>query len=583
MTQTFRPISSTLLAVLLLLSLTACGGKTVSTARVAAPNRNLTSRAQTNYDFLVYQDQLGRLQRHYAEGERSKLTPEEVEEITLRAREALDRLLAEAPSPQLYVEKAGLYWNDPAETSLARATLKKGLAVFPDNQLLTIYLANSYIMEDRVEAAIEVMDDYLAVHSEDILARERLGQMLLDAGKHAEALDVLKEISADKRSADTLYSMGRAQGGLGMRKAAIASLKKAVDMDPGFTEAMVELAYQYELTKDYVAAEKMYTRILGQGDPFPEARLRLVNLNLKLNNPARALDVTLNGPQSKSFILDAVLMFINEKFYAQASTALDMLTSMGEIPAEYYFYKAVIASEGENDPQKALDFLSKVPSGDRLYPHALRFKAQLYNAQGREKEALAIARQGRDLYPDGTIFYVLESSLLAGEKDYSGAEKVLLDGLKHLRGNPELSYELAMLYEVMGRRDEGLAIMEGILQRHPDHVNALNYVGYTLAEEGRDLDRALVLVQKASLLDPENGYILDSVAWVYFRMKEYSKAWENIRYAVDIIDTDPTVWEHYGDIARAMGKKKEARKGYNFSLKYGAKDQKSIRNKLKDL
>jgi len=585
MLHTKRPIISTGLTVFLLclaLGLSACAERKGSSV-IARPAQALSGEAQLNYDFLVYQDQLQRLQRHAAEGARSALTPEEVAEIARRAEESLDRLLIAAPTPQMYLEKAGLFWNDPSGTARSRSALKEGLARFPENQTLTIFLANSYIIDGRTDAAIGVMDDYLAKHPDDIQARERLGQMLMDAGMDAEALDVLKQIPADKRSADAFYAMGRVQGNLGMRKAAVANLKKAIAKDASFTEAMVELAYQYELSKNFVAAEKMYTHILGQGDPFPEARLRLISLNLKLNNPSRALEVTLNGPESKSFILDSALMFINDKFYAQGSTVLDMLTSGGEIPAEYYFYKAVIANEGENDPGKALDFLGKVQETDRLYPHALRFKAQLYNAQGKKNDALAIARMGKEKYPDGTIFYVLESGLLQGKGDSSGAEKVLLLGLERLKGNPELTYELAMLYEDLGRRTEGLALMETVLRSHPDHTNALNYVGYTLAEEGRELDRALVLVQKASLLDPENGYILDSVAWVYFRLKQYDLAWENIGYAVDVIDDDPIVWEHYGDIARALGKTKSARKGYNNSLKLKTRKPDEIKKKLKGL
>ncbi|MGL1863121.1 MAG: tetratricopeptide repeat protein [Pseudodesulfovibrio sp.] len=584
MPLTRRPHISTLLTVLLLClalaALSACTAKKVTPERPAPP---LSGEAQLNYDYLVYQDQIQRLQRHAAEGKQSDLTLEEVNEIAARAEESLNRLLIAAPTPQLYLEKAGLFWNDPSGTAKSRSALKEGLAKFPDNQILTIYLANSYIMDDRVGAAIGVMDDYLAGHADDVQARERLGQMLMDAGKDAEALDVLKAIPADKRSPDAYYAIGRTQGNLGMRKSAIINLKKAVSMDASFTEAMVELAYEYELTKNYVAAEKMYTRILAQGDPFPEARLRLINLNLKLNNPSRAMQVALDGPQSKSFILDAALMFINDKFYAQGSTVLDMLTADGEIPAEYHFYKAVIANEGENDPGKALEILTKVKEEDRLYPHALRFKAQLYNLQGKEADALAIARMGKEKFPDGTIFYVLESGLLQTKGDNAGAEQVLLDGLARLKENPELTYELAMLYEELDRRHEGLALMEVVLRAHPDHTNALNYVGYTLAEEGQELERALVLVQKASLLDPENGFILDSVAWVYFRLKQYDLAWENIGFAVDTIEDDPTVWEHYGDIAAAMGKIKSARKGYNNSLKYKTRNRDAVKKKLKNL
>ncbi|MDD3311401.1 tetratricopeptide repeat protein, partial [Pseudodesulfovibrio sp.] len=419
-------------------------------------------------------------------------------------------------------------------------------------------------------------------HGDAVEATERLAQMLMDADRNPRALDLLKKIPPEKRSPDALYTMGRVQASLGMRKAAITSLKRAVELDPGFTEALVELAYQYELAKDYVAAEKAYTRILEQ-DAFPEARLRLVNLNLKLNNPDRALKIALEGPHTKSFILDATLMFINEDFYAQGSTVLDMLAVGGEVPAEYYFYKAVIADEGEKDPAKALGYLDKVGKDDKLYPHALRFKAQIYHAEGDTPKALSIAAEGRRLFPDGVIFYVLESSLHAGEGDLAGAEKPLRDGLARLPGNPQLTYELALLLDRTGRRAEGLEMMEQVVRSHPDDANALNYVGYTLAEEGRDLARALVLVEKAAVLEPESGFILDSVAWVHYRMQSYDKAWENIGYAVDIVDDDPTLWEHYGDIAKAMGKTREARKGYNYSLKYKTPRPAEVRKKLKGL
>jgi len=580
-THRHGPLLPLLLLILSLTGLSACAARGGTVPPPQA--RPLTPEARLSYDFLVYQDQLQRLQRHMAEGAHSPLSEQEVAEITARAEAALDRLLVEAPAPQLFLEKAGFTWNDPAGTARSRQTLKDGLDKFPDDQLLTIYLANTYVMDDRMDDAVEVMEDYLSRKPDDHQVRERLGQMLLDAGREAQALDALKKIPADQRSPDALFAMGRAQGALGMRKAAIASLTKAAAMDDTFTEALVELAYQYELAKDYVSAEKTYVRILERGEQYPEARLRVIGLNLKLNNPSRALAMTLDGPANKAFILDAVLLFINEGFYAQGSTALDRLTSDGEVPAEYYFYKAVIANDGEGDPAKALVFLGRVGRDDRLYPHALRFKAQLQNVMGKEDEALATARRGKQDFPDLTIFYILESALLKSGGDADRAEIVLRQGLDRLKGDPELSYELAMLYELQDRRAEGLALMEGVLREHPDNSNALNFVGYTLAEEGRDLDRALVLVEKASLLDPENGYILDSVAWVHFKKGDHAKAWENIGYAVDMVDSDPVIWEHYGDIARAMGKKAEARKGYRNAIRLGSPHPDAVRKKLQGL
>jgi len=585
MTQTNRldrrlVFTAMALAALMVL-MAGCGQRRTPSRRVVV--KPISPSAQLSYDYLVYQDRLQRLQRHASLGKRSPLTREEVNTLHTQVVESVDKLIKAMPSPQLYLEKASLFWNHPDGTSRSRAVLKEGLVAYPDDRVLTVYLANSYVADDRVGDGIAVMNGYLGRHQDDIEARERLGQMLMDADRDAEALDVLKKIPVAKRSPDALYGIGRVQGNLGMRKAAIANLKKAVEMDAGFTEALVELAYQYELSKDYASAETIYSSILDQSDSFPEARLRLINLNLKLNNPSKALEYALDGPPSKSFIMDAVQTFIADGFYAQGSTVLDMLTSGGEVPAEFHFYKAVIAVDGENDNGKALEHLGQVKETDRLYPHALSYRAQILGVQGKDREAMDIAARGKEMFPDSTIFYTLEADLRRAANDLAGAERSLKQGLSRLKGDPELTYRLALLYETMGRRPEGLALMETVIRAHPDHAQALNYVGYTLAEENRELDRALVLVKKASSLEPESGAILDSVAWVYYRKKNFVKAWNYIRRAVDFLDDDPVIWEHYGDIAAALGKKKEAGKGYRNSLRLDNPKADKVKEKLRSL
>ena len=92
----------------------------------------------------------------------------------------------------------------------------------------------------------------------------------------------------------------------------------------------------------------------------------MVGLWLKLNNPDKALNAALESSGNKAFVLAASLLFLNENYTAQASTLLDVLASQPPVPAEYFFYKAVIAQDGENNPDKALQFLDLVPESD---PH----------------------------------------------------------------------------------------------------------------------------------------------------------------------------------------------------------------------
>ena len=132
----------------------------------------------------------------------------------------------------------------------------------------------------------------------------------------------------------------------------------------------------------------------------------------------------------------------------------------------------------------------------------------------------------------------------------------------------------------MGKREQAIATMEKIIAAHPDHDQALNYVGYTLAELGKDLERALVLVQNALKIDPDNAYYLDSLAWVYFKQNKIKLAWEEIKKAVQFTPDDPTIWEHYGDIAKAVNKPELALRGYKKALEFKSKNAKVIKEKI---
>lgn len=577
----FPLVRPALLLFTLLLGAGIISGCTPARQPMAASQPiELSGEADVTYHYLVYQDIKSRLQR--AQQRPGSLTNSQLLALRSKAVESLDIVIAHEPTAELYRDKAALYWNDEKYGKKSREILREGLNRFPNDRLMTMYLANSWLIEGNSIRAASIMDNYLAAKPDDFIARERYGQMMVEAGKYADALDQFKLVPTDKYTSETHYFRARAQAKLGQRKQAIASLKQALKLYPDFVEGLAELAYLHEMGKEYDLAEKVYTELL-EIDKGPEVRLRLVNINLKLNNVDRALTLAMDGPKTKVFLLDAANIFISDGFYAQASTVLDVLAGQEPVPAEYWFYKAVIANEGESDPAKALEFLEKVSSEGKHYPQALQFRAQLLNLMGMKRQAMDAVTEGLERYPGNNRFYILKSTLLAAQGDKEAAKAVLETGMAQMPEDAELMYELAMLMESMGKRPEGLALMEKLLVKHPDHAQALNYVGYTLAEEGRDLDRALVLVTNAAKQDPDNGYILDSVAWVYYKLGDLDKAWEYIRDAVTVTKDDPTLWEHYGDIAKAMGKKKEARKGYGKSLEFGAKDPAAIKAKLKGI
>ena len=565
-------------ALLAILMLQGCASKTATQLQFRMP---LSPDAQLTYDYLVYMDYRSRLGQALS----GLKTPQKINEVAILQKEAmtvLDRIIASEPQENLYLDKFALYWTTQ-QIDEARATLKEALVKYPDSRDLNISLANTYLVDNRNDAAEGVLKDYLHHNPDDIIVTGHLARIYLEQKKFAQALDILKVIPKDKRNPQIHYLHAKASAGLGLTRQAIRSLNRAVKAKPDFIEAWGELAYMYETEKDYDAAEKIYTKMLKFPDVSSHIRLRLMELCLKLNNPERALKLAMEGPRNKSFLLEAAQLFISGKFYGQASILLDLFAQQKTIPDSYYFYKASIAYEGEDDPAKALGYLNKISTKSEHYDRSLQFRAHLLMDLERNREALEIIRSGEAKFPDAVNFYLLEAGLHSEAGDSKSAEDALLRGNENVPGHPQILFQLGVMEEQEGNLDQTLKYMEQIISGFPDHADALNFVGYILADRNEQLDRAMVLISRANRLEPDNGYILDSLAWVNYRMGNFEKAWEIIKRAVSLRPKQPELWDHYGDIAAALGKKKSAAKGYRKALELKPENADRIRQKLKDL
>eukprot|EP00828_Plagiopyla_frontata_P023070 TRINITY_DN2962_c0_g1_i1.p3 TRINITY_DN2962_c0_g1~~TRINITY_DN2962_c0_g1_i1.p3 ORF type:complete len:345 (+),score=122.87 TRINITY_DN2962_c0_g1_i1:111-1037(+) len=277
--------------------------------------------------------------------------------------------------------------------------------------------------------------------------------------------------------------------------------------------------------------------------------------------------LTLSGPEDVQFRLEAARMFILDRFHDQARQVLTPMQDLNNPPDMFNFLMALLALQGDDNPATALTYLDKIPDGSELANRVLSYKAHLLFTLGRLDESMDVVEQGMQRFPDIKDFYEIQSWILEDQARYGEAETALTKALEKWPEDTDFLYRLALVQEKRGQRAKSMDIMERIIILDPEHADALNYVGYVLADEKHDLDRALVLVKAALKQKPDSGYILDSLAWVYYRMGRLDQAWETIHRAVTLQpDADPAIWEHYGDIAVALKRKADARKAYTRAL-----------------
>lgn len=156
-----------------------------------------------------------------------------------------------------------------------------------------------------------------------------------------------------------------------------------------------------------------------------------------------------------------------------------------------------------------------------------------------------------------------------------------------LIGTPErrhwaLFYSRGICHERNGDFEAFESDLRQALSLEPDQPQVLNYLGYSFIDRGENLDEALAMIQTAVAKQPDAGYIIDSLAWAYFRLGQYEKAVEPMEKASLLEPVDPIVTDHLGDVYWAVGRQREAKFQWHRALSFDPeeKDAKRIRAKL---
>ncbi len=139
---------------------------------------------------------------------------------------------------------------------------------------------------------------------------------------------------------------------------------------------------------------------------------------------------------------------------------------------------------------------------------------------------------------------------------YDKALSLIGDGSPEMRWFPLYARGIAL--ERAGQFQKAEADFRAALKIRPDSAQVLNYLGYSLVDRNENLDEALKLIQRAVELRPDDGYILDSLAWAYYRLGRYDEAVAPMERAVAAMASDSLVNDHMGDIYWMVGREREA-------------------------
>ena len=169
--------------------------------------------------------------------------------------------------------------------------------------------------------------------------------------------------------------------------------------------------------------------------------------------------------------------------------------------------------------------------------------SQYLNAEGKLDEAVAMVKKATGEKPNEPDFYLILAAIYEQYHKEGEMINALKRGFDTLPENEKIAFALGVALDKAGKQDEALDVMKRVVEINSKNAAALNYVGYTYVEKGEHLEEAEGMLQDAAALKPNDGFILDSLGWLYFKQGKFQEAVKQLEKADSLMD-DPVIKEH---------------------------------------
>ncbi|MGQ9830761.1 MAG: tetratricopeptide repeat protein [Thermochromatium sp.] len=260
-------------------------------------------------------------------------------------------------------------------------------------------------------------------------------------------------------------------------------------------------------------------------------------------------------PKDPDILFAVGILSLQLEDLAGARLYFGRLYETGQRQDEAAFYLGQTAERAE-DLTTALYWYTKV-NGTNGNDARIRV-AFLRAKRGEVTQAREILQRMRDQDPDNAIqLFMVEAEILDAVQRPDEARSVYDAALAVFPGDDTLLYARGLHAIKHGQIELGERDLRQIIAADPEHADALNALGYTLADQTDRFEEALELIERAHALKPEEPAILDSLGWVYYRLGDLERALDYLQRANALLQ-DGEIAAHLGEVLWALGRRTEA-------------------------
>ena len=452
-------------------------------------------------------------------------------------------------------------------------SLERWIEVDPTDADVYILQAPFLMLQGDYDGVVEAIDTALELAPS--MARDyltRISDNLSELVKPEQALTILQQIQLyQDNDPEALFAYGRLAAFFKQYDTALPAMEATLKQQPNREDALILKAeilqrlnqgdkamavLKKPASKESASDELLfaYAKILGENNKTEQARAIFEQLNIK-------------RPDNEEILFALGLLALEEKDGAQAKHYFSQLITLGDLGKQASYFMG-LAEELNGNTDTALIWFASVPADSHRFQAAQTRYVNLLADNDQLDKARLHLKLLRKEHPERAIqYYSFEASFLRERGQNQAAFDLYSEALVQHPENIELLYGRAMVAEPLNR----LSILEQdlntILAEDPNNAQALNALGYTLADRTNRYQEALVLITKAIELEPNDPFYLDSLGWVHYRLGNLDEAVRNLKQAV-VIQADPEFLAHLGEVLWQQGKHSEAKRVWQQGLQH---------------
>jgi tetratricopeptide (TPR) repeat protein len=485
------------------------------------------------------------------------------------------------------------------DAASAATFYRSALRTDPKNNELLDRAFISSLADGDIDEAVKLADRILAVDKANRVARLVIGVRDLKQKKYASAQsNINQSIRGPITDLVATLLSGWASYGAGDAKAAVANIDKLAgpewypifkDLHTGMIlelagkekEAGVRLERAYKLEDSMLRVSDDYARWLTRNKDAAAAmtvyeafdkklpRHPLVQEAMRETSAGKKLPPIADSPQTGAAEAlygigatltrrggeDLALVYLQLALYLAPNHPLALLSL-----ADLY--------ESVKKPAMAIKVYERMPASSPLKRNAQIQLAIDLDAADRTEEAIKILK-GVTAEDSKDIEAVMAlGNIERGRKKFADCVVTYSQGIDILPKTSDKSadkntwvyyYYRGICEERAKQWSKAEADMRKALDMQPEQPHVLNYLGYSWIDQGINLDEGMKMIKRAVDQRPDDGYIVDSLGWAYYRIGNYEDAVKNLERAIDLKPEDPTINDHLGDAYWRVGRTLEAK------------------------